>query len=92
MIELGSKARDVITGFTGTVTARVEYLTGCTQYCLSAKSGDGKLGEGHFLDEPRLEVLSKPDKKVAAMVEATRQSKASDNGADRSSYGTPAVR
>lgn len=39
-IELGSTVQDRISGLTGVVTARVEYLTGCTQYGITPK-GDG---------------------------------------------------
>ena len=45
-IQLGVEGRDIITGFTGIVAARVEYLTGCTQYALTPKAVDNKLPEG----------------------------------------------
>ena len=32
MIKLGDKVKDNITGFTGIVTGKIEYLTGCIQY------------------------------------------------------------
>ncbi|MEE8262750.1 MAG: hypothetical protein V3R83_09840 [Gammaproteobacteria bacterium] len=33
-IEFGSTATDEVTGFTGKVTGRTEYMSGCIQYCL----------------------------------------------------------
>lgn len=53
-VELGSKARDSVTGFNGIVTGRAEYMTGCRQYCLSARAKGGKVGESAWFDEDRL--------------------------------------
>lgn len=36
--ELGSKVKDLINGFEGVVTARLEFLTGCNQYCVNPSS------------------------------------------------------
>lgn len=56
-IELGVEAKDKVTGFSGIVTARATYLTGCDQYVLSPVVGeDGKVPEAHWFDENRLEV------------------------------------
>lgn len=56
-IELGAEARDKVTGFSGIVTARATYLTGCDQYVLSPKVDvDGKVPEAHWFDENRLVV------------------------------------
>jgi len=33
--ELGQGVKDIVSGFCGVVTARIEYLTGCGQYALS---------------------------------------------------------
>ena len=54
MLEMNTKQRDVITGFSGVVTGRAEYLTGCRQYLLQAKSKDHKGGEAIWFDEDRL--------------------------------------
>lgn len=43
-IQLGNEARDKITGFTGIVTSRAEYLTGCTQYGLTPPGGRRRAG------------------------------------------------
>ncbi len=59
MIELGQRVKDKITGFEGIATARVEYLTGCIQYCLKPEKLDekGKMIEGEYIDEGQLELL-----------------------------------
>jgi len=60
MIELGRKGRDIVSGFKGIITARVSYLTGCDQYCLSPKAGkDGRIPSGQYFDENRVEVSGK---------------------------------
>lgn len=57
-LKLGTKARDRVTGFEGTITGRAEYLTGCTQYSLTPSVDDkGTLREGAWFDENRLDVV-----------------------------------
>lgn len=41
-MELGKSAKCIVTGFTGTVTAKIEYLYGDTQYLLETPSHDAK--------------------------------------------------
>ena len=53
-IDLGVKAKDNVTGFSGIVTGRVEYLTGCRQYLITPKAGKDKLNEAYWFDEDRL--------------------------------------
>ena len=57
-IKLGSKAKDIITGFTGIVTAHAEYLTGCDQYCLKPQDldKDGGMKKGVWFDVEQIEV------------------------------------
>lgn len=56
---IGRKFRDIITGFVGTATGRVEYLTGCNQILLSPEVGqDGSLKETNWFDEQRLVLVS----------------------------------
>lgn len=56
-IQLGNEARDKITGFTGIVTSRAEYLTGCTQYGLTPPvAADGQVRASEWFDEGRIEV------------------------------------
>lgn len=55
---LGKEVRDRVTGFTGIVTSKLEYLTGCIQYCVVPKvSADNKYPEGTYIDYQRLEVV-----------------------------------
>jgi hypothetical protein len=56
-LKLGVEARDVVTGFSGIVTYKVEYLTGCDQWGLQPLIGkDGDLKEIKQFDENRIEV------------------------------------
>jgi hypothetical protein len=60
MIQLGVKAKDKITGFTGIVIGHVQYLTGCDQYGLCPAVGkDGKTADTQYFDESRIEVIGK---------------------------------
>lgn len=59
-ISLGSKVKDCVTGFSGVVTGRAEYLTGCRQYSVMGRAKDGKSGDGMWFDEDRLEIVGKP--------------------------------
>ena len=60
-IELGSKAKDRITGIIGIVTCRADYLYGCIRYDLQPQDlKDGKAQEPYFIDEKQLEVLEPP--------------------------------
>lgn len=64
-IELGTKVTDKITGFTGTVTGYVQYITGCNQALVAPKVGkDGTAKSAEWLDEQRLVV----DRKVKRVV------------------------
>lgn len=56
--ELGYEATDVVTGFKGTISGRVQYITGCNQYQLSTKSKNGDFHTCWF-DEHRLKVGKK---------------------------------
>lgn len=59
-IELGSVAKDKITGFKGVVMGRTEYLTGCIQYGLqNQKLIGGQIAEWKWFDEQRLIVVQK---------------------------------
>lgn len=59
MIELGQKAKDKITGFEGILTARIQYLTGCDQYCIAPPAVDGKIPDSCYFDEGRIGVLGR---------------------------------
>lgn len=54
---LGYKVRDRITGFTGTVTGVVDYLSGCNQALVVPKlKKDGTVADSMWFDVQRLEV------------------------------------
>lgn len=53
--ELGQEVRDQLTGVTGNVTGRADYLTGCNQYSVTPRSCEGnKVPDSHWFDEGRL--------------------------------------
>ena len=55
MIKLGTKYKDAITGYTGTATARAEYLYDNPNIKLeSSEMKDGKLVEAVWFNEQRL--------------------------------------
>ncbi len=54
--KLGQKVKDNITQFAGTVTARCEYITGCTQFLVQPPTKDGDFKEPHWFDVDRLAV------------------------------------
>lgn len=57
--ELGKKAKCKITGFSGIITSRCEFLTGCDRYCLQpTELKDGKPIDGIYFDEAQIEILS----------------------------------
>lgn len=57
---LGHKVKDIVTGFEGTVTGFVTYISGCNQCLVTPPvSKDGKPGDAIWLDQQRLKVLSK---------------------------------
>ena len=52
--ELGDMVKDVVTGFSGAITGRSEFITGCRQYSVTSRtlqSGNTKQG---WFDEDRL--------------------------------------
>jgi hypothetical protein len=56
-IELGNKARDIVSGLEGLVTGRAVYINGCVQYCVKPTIGaDGKMPESWWIDEAQIEV------------------------------------
>ena len=57
--EMGATVRDKLTGFDGTITGRADYLNGCRQYLIKPrKLDDGKMIDGHWIDEQRLELMN----------------------------------
>ncbi len=61
-INLGDKAKDIVTGFEGICVARTEWLNGCTRIGLqSDKLKDGVPTDIQNFDEPQL-ILVKANK------------------------------
>ncbi len=56
-IKLGMQVRCIVSGFTGTVISRTEYLNGCVRYGVEPPAKDGKLSEAAWVDEQQLEVV-----------------------------------
>ena len=57
MINLADKVKDIVTGFTGIVTSRHEYLNGCARLNVQPKiNKDGTLPKSATFDEPQLEI------------------------------------
>jgi len=64
----GKKAVDLVTGFTGTVTSRVEYLNGCIQYAVKPRvDKDGKMPDSMYIDEEQLEILDEKPVKIKSV-------------------------
>jgi len=61
MIALGTMVKDKITGFSGVVTGRAEYLNGCISVLVQpgGLKPDGEPIEAHWFDEQRLTLASK---------------------------------
>lgn len=52
---LGEKVKCRITGFEGAILGRSDHITGCNQYYVQPPVGDdGKMRDGHWFDEDRL--------------------------------------
>lgn len=56
---LGAKVKDTITGYTGIIAGRTEYLTGCVQYGLQKEglTKEGYVFGWQWFDESRLELI-----------------------------------
>lgn len=61
-VKLGSVAKDRLSGFTGVVTGRHEYLTGCNKIDLTPTGvdKDGQPHKSQWFDEQSCEVVSSP--------------------------------
>lgn len=57
---MGKKVKDTVTGFTGIVTAVVEYISGCVQLGIQpVVDKDGKKMDSEYFDEQRVEAIDK---------------------------------
>lgn len=59
MINLGDKVEDTISGFTGVVIGRSEFLHGCIRCGVQPTKlkSDGGINETQWFDEPQLKVI-----------------------------------
>lgn len=65
-IKLGDKVEDIVTGETGTLTAVLIYMNGCTNCCISSRKEDNKKSECFYqsarlikkLEDPSIEAKS----------------------------------
>ncbi|RWX72529.1 hypothetical protein [Mesorhizobium sp. M2A.F.Ca.ET.039.01.1.1] len=65
-VNLGDRVKDTITGFAGIATGRADYLTGCTQFCITPPvKEDGTTRDSHWYDEDRIEVVEAGAVKIA---------------------------
>lgn len=63
-LELGTKVTDKITGYTGQIIGRTEWLYACRRYVIQARElKDGKPVEAINCDEDQLEVVEEPAEK-----------------------------
>lgn len=57
---LGKEAKDKVTGFTGIITSKHTYLTGCNQYGIQPKVDEkGLVPDNRYFDEGRIEIIGK---------------------------------
>lgn len=56
-LDLGQRVKDTVTGFSGVITARCEYLTGCIQYSVTAEKLENGDSRQNWFDEDRLVAL-----------------------------------
>jgi len=61
MLKLGSRVKDTISGFTGILTARTEWLYGCIRVSIEPEVlHEGKPIEAQWFDEERVVELEAP--------------------------------
>jgi hypothetical protein len=77
--QLGDRVKCVITGFTGIVTCKTEWLNGCRRLGVQPEEvKDGKIPEPQYFDENQLEIvmraIHKPLVLVAAPAAAPKES------------------
>lgn len=59
-IQMGDTVADSITGYSGVVTGRCEYITGCSQILVQPAVKDGAWQDAKWLDVDRLTVTAAP--------------------------------
>lgn len=72
MVQLGSKVRDSLTGFSGTAVSRTEFLYGCVRVGVEPDAlHDGKPIDPHWFDEQRLVLVEELEPQVSPLSSAT---------------------
>lgn len=57
-VKLGDKVKCKVTGFTGIVIGKTDYLYGCTRLGVQAKADkDGKIPDTFWCDEPQVDIV-----------------------------------
>ena len=57
-LNTGDRVKDPISGFSGIVTCRLDYLNGCTRIAVSPETlHEGKVIDPQYFDEPQLIML-----------------------------------
>lgn len=64
-VKLGQKVKCRLSGFTGVVTGRIEYINGCVRYLVLAKSKKGAEPVEIWIDRTQLEVVEDDSAKKA---------------------------
>lgn len=72
-IALGSKVRDMISGFSGIAVAHSVYLYGCERILIEPDRLDdkGAMIEGQWIDEQRVEVTEQSERPMSLVSSAT---------------------
>ena len=74
--ELGSEAKDKVTGFSGMIVSRAEWLTGCNVYGLKSKyMKDGRPIDAVFIDEDAVELIRTPNQIAKDIKKDAKESK-----------------
>ena len=86
--ENGDAVKDVISGFSGVITARLEYLNGCRQYSIRpTKLKDDTVISSEWFDEGQLELLVKQKPLIKKLATAVREGLSNRGGpANRNDY------
>jgi hypothetical protein len=72
MIQLGSKVRDTVTGFTGLAVSRTEFLHGCVRVGIEPQTlHEGKPMDAHWFDEQRVVLVEELEPEVSPLSSAT---------------------
>lgn len=69
--QLGDRARDLVTGFSGVIISRTEYLNGCIRYGIQPPlDKDGKMPDAVWIDEQQLVPTGELNVKAAYLSKA----------------------